>query len=396
MTKEFQQCPICSGLSWLTIDTLHSGIWDKEKTELTRIELDFPIGECEQCSHVQVNTIYNEFIFSCLYFSDVREPPMFFLPNVDEKQPYQQMFDFFKEYIPENSNIVDFGCGAGNTFKEIKEHKIATDSLTGIDFNPMVEDETIKTLIWDLNSLDSLTNELWPSGIDLAISTHVLEHVINPVSFLFNIANNLSDTGKIFIEVPDCSHDTDLSNIAMANAVHGQHIHYYTKNSLSKIADRAGLRIIKTQQIMTRVIPRILIILEKNSQTPSCNVIQNTAVSAIKYHFKQLATLQDSLAANIIAEIDKNGSAGIWGIGGDAYLLMKKNPKLIHLVKEKKLKLFDYELAGHRYQEQLIESSTNLSSVKFTVFMTPIYAVTRDNMKLVSQDWLSNIIDPYC
>jgi len=395
MVSKLQQCQVCSEKSWLAIATLHSGIWDKQQTKLARVELDFPIGECEHCGHVQVITEYNEYIFSCLYFSDVRAPAMFFKSSSNEKTPYQQMIDFFQPYLTENSNIVDFGCGSANIFKEIKKHQLVTGPLTGIDFNPIIDDETVNKLLWDINSLQDLPSTHWPSGIDLAVSTHVLEHVINPVAFLSNIAKNLSTNGKIFIEVPDCSHDTDLSNIAFTSVVHGQHIHYYTKDSIAAIAQRAGLKIIKSQQIMTREIPRLLIIMEISNSRIPVQAIKMTASSAVKKQLFQVAKLHDNLAEKIITEIDTNGCAGIWGIGGDAFLLLKNSPRLRELLKQNKLIMFDYELASHHYFNQLILSSSSLSSVRFTVYMTPILAITREKMALLSQDWDTHIIDPY-
>jgi len=395
MFKATQHCQVCKKIAWAPIDTLYSGIWNKEQKEITRLEINFPIGECEHCGHVQVTSVYDDYIFSCLYFSDVRTPSMFFLPKKNEKTAYDQMIDFFKEHITDISNIVDFGCGSGNIFKEIKKHQISTGALTGIDYHPMIEDETVNTMLWDLNSLDNIPNKFWYGGIDLAISTHVLEHVIDPVTFLSCIANNLSSMGKIFIEVPDCSPDTDLSNLAFTSVVHGQHIHYYTKDSLANIAQQAGLKIIKTRQIMTKSIPRMLVLMEKTSKLSANKKTLITAANAVKLQLTQVTLQHQLLAKKIIHEIDKNGIAGLWGIGGDAFLLFKNTPQLISLIQEKKLILFDYELSNHSYLGQPIYSSNKLADIKFAVFITPLPAITREKMAIMCAHWTSKVIDVY-
>lgn len=395
MTQEYEICQFCKHNHWEYIDTLLSGIWIKANIELSRHELYFPIGECSYCGHVQVMSKYDESTIKLLYFSDIQKYPMFFVPNEKEISAYSQAIDFFKDYIYESSNIVDFGCGSGTILNTLKVKKIKTGTLTGVDFHPTIDDVSINTLAWDLNSTKDMPKRYWTNGIDLALSTHVLEHVIDPISYLDTLAKQLTKDGKIFIEVPDCSTNTDLSHLAFSNVVHGQHIHYFTKESLVAIGKAVGLEVIKIEQIMTRMIPRILIVFKKSPIDFTIKKISDRGTLAVKNHLSQVRALYSKLACLINSIIDKEGRAGLWGVGGDCFALLESYPKVKALVIEGKLQLFDAELDKHTYLGKEIHSSTKIDNSKITLFISPLYAPTREKMILVSKDWNATIIDPY-
>jgi 2-polyprenyl-3-methyl-5-hydroxy-6-metoxy-1,4-benzoquinol methylase len=395
LSYEQQKCQVCKDKKWRQLDTLISGIWDKTQQELNRKELILPLGECEFCGHVQMMSVYDKDMFDYLYFSDLREPSMFMIPKENEVSPYGQMIDFFKPYLIEHGNIADFGCGAGNIFKEIKKQTAPNVTLCGVDFKPAIDDPSIKTLAWNLNAEDEMPRDLWPNGIDLAISTHVLEHVINPVTFLQTIRKQLSEEGKVFIEVPDCSPNTDLSNIAFTNVVHGQHIHYFSLKTLDLIAQKAGFHIIKSLQLMTRSTPRVLLILEKSTSINASQKITENARTAVRQQLTQMRVQHELLATLLMRVINEKGKAGIWGVGGDTYLLLKNHPKIAQALADKKLELFDLELAGHTYLNANIRSSSLLPSIDMTVFMSPLFAPTREKMYLISRGWTADIVNPY-
>lgn len=392
---EQQKCQVCKDKKWCQLDTLVSGIWDKTQQELNRQELILPIGECLFCGHVQMMTVYDEQIFNKLYFSDVREPSMFIEAIGSELSPYQQMINFFKPYLLEGGNIVDFGCGAGNIFSEMKKQVLPKMAMTGVDFNPVIDDPNIGSLPWDLNSTDEMPKQYWPNGIDLAISTHVLEHVVDPVLFLKTIQKQLSDTGKVFIEVPDCSPNTDLTNLAFTNVVHAQHIHYFSLSTLALIAQQAGFRIIASKQVMTRTTPRVLLILEQAEVKTVSQKVQENASNVVCRQFKETKIQHKSLAKSILETIKAKGKAGLWGVGGDTYALLNNHPELVKALADETLRLFDLELAGHTYLGATIHCSSLLPSTDMTVFMTPLFAPTRAKMHLISKAWESNVIDPY-
>ena len=80
---------------------------------------------------------------------------------------------------------------------------------------------------------------------DIICAFQVMEHVDDPITFLKSIKNCSKKGTKIFIEVPNL-YDPLLSvwNIPFYKKFyyHSAHLHYFTKDSLKKIASDVGFK----------------------------------------------------------------------------------------------------------------------------------------------------------
>lgn len=397
-TQSLTNCKLCGESSWQVIENLVSGVWDKSRTELCRQVLNFPIGRCAHCHHVQIIINYTEEIFAALYFSNQVEPNMWCDTPPGEKSPYEDMLDFIQSSIKTGANIVDFGAGAGTTLRYIEDSfKTLTPNLTSVDFHNHIQSDTIKHIEADLNKLETIQSEFDARPISLAISTHVLEHVIEPIHFLSKIAKTLADNGNIFIEVPDCSSDAYTDRLAFTNLVHGQHIHYYSKESLAQIIKLAGLSIVAQQQLTTGDIPRLLLLLKKSNSTHQCPIspIEHDASKTVTKRFNDYKNYQSSLFKQLQKMLTEYKKIGLWGIGGDFYHLTQAYPLLIQWITSNRVTLYDYELAGHVFARAKIACSSEIKHVNYPIIMLPIYGPTREKMKQVSMSWETDIIDPY-
>ncbi len=394
----YTSCKVCRQGQWQLIDTLLSGVWDKSLCALQRQELSFPIGECQACHHVQVMIPYTESIFKALYFSSGLEPDMWCETPQGELSPYDEMLNFFKSSTKNKAHIVDFGAGAGTTLQNIEKLNIGnTLKLSSVDFHDYIKSDTINFIEADLNQLEKIQALFDKAPISLAISTHLLEHIVDPVNFLKQISNCLADDGAVFIEVPDCSSNAFIYNLAYTNLVHGQHIHYYTKDSLSIIAEAAGLEVTNIQQLTTGNIPRLQVLLKKASDTKSdlSPQIDSSATLAVTQRFTQYKGCLHTLYTEVFKELDSGNTVNLWGIGGDFYQLVNNYPSIYQAINEQKIRLYDYELAGHTFAEQTIFSSSELEQLAEKIFITPIYSPTRERMKTIAKQWSSKIIDCY-
>lgn len=398
MLNNVEKCQLCQATSWNIINTIISGGWNKNANILKRNVHEFPVGYCQKCGHIQVTIPYSQEMFDVLYFANNLEPDMWCNTPMGQTSPYDEMIEYFAEYIEERINIVDFGCGAGITLNKLnQQYSNLNIDLTGVDFHQHYSSTEINYLTLDLNNFNSINTKYWPNGIDIATSSHVLEHVINPVNYLKSIANQLALNGKIFIEVPDCSSNRKPSNLAFTNLVHGQHIHYYTENSLKLFAKLAGLKAIKTRKILTGDIPRLQMLFEKSHTNPFQDSIkiQDTAASAIKDKFTQASLFRNAVYEQLISRLNNKETIGLWGIGGDFYILLKEYPELEVCIKQQRLIMFDLEHAGCNYLNQKIISSSEIPNMEYSILVIPMYGPTREKMFNISQPWSTNIIDPY-
>lgn len=100
---------------------------------------------------------------------------------------------FFQKYIDEKDSVCEFGCGGGLLLDKIK-----CKSKIGVDINPVARRHASTLSIKTFSSVKELPDE----SIDVAISTHALEHVLNPFEVLTDLRMKLKADGKIVFVVP--------------------------------------------------------------------------------------------------------------------------------------------------------------------------------------------------
>lgn len=83
-----------------------------------------------------------------------------------------------------------------------------------------------------------------PGNFDIITHHHVLEHVPDPVVFLYDLAGRLSENGLMFLAVPDCAQEILLGDISLA--LH-QHRTYYSIFTLREAIHAAGLEEVTSQ-----------------------------------------------------------------------------------------------------------------------------------------------------
>ena len=116
--------------------------------------------------------------------------------------------------------VYDLGCGRHKTIPRAigVDIKRVTDIRASIDCLPMIECGTV----------------------DVVISRHSLEHLIDPVKALREWYRILKPFGRIILVLPD--HEfIDTMDYRTGNGVH---LHAYTRSSLANLVDALGLFVI--------------------------------------------------------------------------------------------------------------------------------------------------------
>ena len=171
----------------------------------------------------------------------------FFNNKIDQK--YSILLELFRRsnYLPDQPSLLDVGCGEGWALQFFKEKSW---SVTGIDyssygcetFNPDCLDNLIVGNIYEqMNALKKRAEKY-----DVIWLTHVLEHVLNPISLLQELKELLSDKGILLIQVPN-----DFSNLQIHLLKNEwidhpfwvaipDHISYFNKESFMNLAEHTG------------------------------------------------------------------------------------------------------------------------------------------------------------
>lgn len=169
-----------------------------------------------------------------------------FLMNTHEsfvKTKFKQVAKF----IPENSKILDIGCGNGSIRNFLKN-----SDYYGIDGNKTdiqnLAKQGIKARQIDFNK-DKIPFE--KEKFDFILLLDILEHVANPSELLNEVKKRLKETGKVITTLPNDYHILNKIRFLLNKhltedpfAPYG-HMHYFPIKSGEKFLKQNGFRIEK-------------------------------------------------------------------------------------------------------------------------------------------------------
>jgi 2-polyprenyl-3-methyl-5-hydroxy-6-metoxy-1,4-benzoquinol methylase len=134
--------------------------------------------------------------------------------------------------------VIEIGCGGCEVLEVLKN---LGWRVTGVDPSPIAAHWGKK------KNIEVLQRRFYPGDyvqkFDLSISSDVLEHVEDPVSFLRGQVEVLNDRGMIVVAVPDCTLSLALGDVSIA--MH-QHINYFSESSLAACLEMGGLHQVRT------------------------------------------------------------------------------------------------------------------------------------------------------
>lgn len=157
------------------------------------------------------------------------------------EQDDQRRFDMLKTILA-NRKILDFGCGAAGFVQ--KAQALAAEVI-GIEPERRIREHWGARLKLYGRLQDA------GSGYDLITAFHVVEHLSDPRALLKELAACLNDTGRLVIEVP--SSDDALLTLFDSRAFQNfsywsQHLFLFNAETLRRVAEQAGLRVLSIQQ----------------------------------------------------------------------------------------------------------------------------------------------------
>jgi 2-polyprenyl-3-methyl-5-hydroxy-6-metoxy-1,4-benzoquinol methylase len=153
----------------------------------------------------------------------------------------QRRFEMLKAELP-NKKLLDFGCGAGGFVSKARQ---LADSVAGIELEVRVRE------YWAGRISVYPNIEFAGHGYDLITAFHVIEHLPDPRALLKELATKLARRGRMVVEVPN-SEDALLtlydSEAFQSFTYWSQHLFLFSSETLLRLAEQAGLRIVAIQQ----------------------------------------------------------------------------------------------------------------------------------------------------
>ena len=165
--------------------------------------------------------------------------------------PHNVRNKFIKDKLSKDINLIDFGCGEGNDTRLLAPY---VKSIIGIDHNAKVL-EIAKNLTNEKNVtyINKNIHEWLPNSnekYEIAICSHVIEHLDSPVNFLTNCKNFFK---YIYVEVPDNDQD-EHSFLRVQSGLDplfndADHIWEFKRKDLERLFDNLELEIVSKEQI---------------------------------------------------------------------------------------------------------------------------------------------------
>lgn len=142
----------------------------------------------------------------------------------------------FQEFIEDSDVVLDFGCGTGGVL-----HHLRCSQKIGIEVNsPSIQEAQEKNI-----TIHEALSNVEDSFIDVVISYHALEHVINPAQQIQQLHRVLKKGGKIILIVP--SENPSASRFKKwVKDDPDQHISSWTPLSFGNLATQCGFNIEKS------------------------------------------------------------------------------------------------------------------------------------------------------
>jgi 2-polyprenyl-3-methyl-5-hydroxy-6-metoxy-1,4-benzoquinol methylase len=145
-------------------------------------------------------------------------------------------------------HVIDIGCGPGFYLSQLKP--LGFEEL-GIDFNPDIvrfakEQMNVNAMVGRVEDVINM-----PTRFDLALLTHVLEHVEDPIGLLHSILQILTPRGVLFVEVPNRRRFTMSRSLEKGQFIEGEypphHLTFWSKQSLSNALKQAKYEVLECQ-----------------------------------------------------------------------------------------------------------------------------------------------------
>jgi len=152
--------------------------------------------------------------------------------------------DILKRWIPAGGSLIDIGCNTGVWCRKAAQY---AGTVVGIDFREdhikQAREQTVEKNVEFV--VGDATKDLPGRRFDVALLTHVLEHIDDPDSFLRSLQKIAS---RVIIEVPDFENDP-LNWVRWKNDLRfysdADHVREYTEDILLEQLERNGWRVLE-------------------------------------------------------------------------------------------------------------------------------------------------------
>lgn len=195
---------------------------------------------CKRCGLIYQNPKLEEKNLEEIYRHEFRsiEPPDYYLQaSSNEAMEKVNWIEGFLDSKGEATRkVLDIGCSAGTLLQEFKRRKWQTFGVEpNLIFAHYAKNNGIEVEVGFFNK-KTFDNQKF----DLITTSHVLEHIPDPIGFLELAKRKLKREGYIFVEIPD---------IYRPDVFGGAHFYVFSKNTLIRCLLNAGFKVVEFDKV---------------------------------------------------------------------------------------------------------------------------------------------------
>ncbi len=154
-------------------------------------------------------------------------------------------FEFMGQFLPETGNLgkaLDIGCSDGSLLLLLEQYGFDVWGYEpDIKMAELANQRISKTQTKVKNDMFS-GNQLEKNTYDFICSSHLFEHIADPITHLEEIRISLKKDGVLFMEVPN--EYKIVKNFLRPKASFLGHLYYYSPQSLERILEDNGFEIL--------------------------------------------------------------------------------------------------------------------------------------------------------
>lgn len=312
-----RECPICGASDKETLSGLCGN--------MSILGESFPSCSsnnvtCKQCGCVYVDSEATQADFT-KYYNSAMSTGINYYKMFGERQTneyYQHIYDSFKEYLTDDSQILDFGCGLGDFSKFMLEKGHV--NIVAMEVSEVNATEAQRK---GVNCLvgDGLSEKPdFEKKFDLIVVSHVLEHIWDSKKVFSNVKKWLKDDGKIYIEVPDAARYCDVDFPPYFFFTY-EHVTHYVEEMLYNMENSFGLKLLSHESYLKCESYFVFFGLFQNSGVESGVIYSEGAKMAIEKYKK----FSDDRIAPFVRKLEESQEKLIlWGIGASTAQLLDK------------------------------------------------------------------------
>jgi SAM-dependent methyltransferase len=306
--------------------------------------------ECGHGFHVEALTEQDVIeIYNDDYSIGLRDPSAEVARSVEYDRQLRGFLELQLNGDVNFSKIVEFGCGSGSLLNRLTAN---LDAQIGVGVEPSakvaayaqsIADERVSIQLGYAEQFSDLVQRA-----TLCVSVNVIEHALDPISFLQACARTIDETGKILIVCPD-------SETVGSELLFYDHVSNFTAKSLSTIAAKAGLTVIANAPLLGPLSGFRIYLLRGGSEQFTTQICDFTSLADEREDY--LGTW--SKIDGAIGQLLSGQEYAVFGAGEYCDLLHAYSPSVID---EAMFFVTDWPIIGSLFNKPVISTEEFLKS----------------------------------